>query len=495
MPIILRIAIRNLKEHKLKSIIIISLIALGMIILVIGNSVIDTGKAGIEKAFIQSFTGHILVGVPGPNGENPGLLGTGGGFGPPSSTKNGAIQNSPEVIKTLQEYPGVKAYNPQVYGAMLAVLTGDWRAGIGFMGVDPVQYNRMFPDNIEILEGRFLEPGEEGIVMSKVMYDDITIDAATPIIIGETKLKVQGFQGGSKIKQIPVIGLFNFKTPNSSMQELCFMDLDSLRYMTGMVVGSTDQVKVEEGDQDLLGADLSAGFDSFFDEEVVGGQATVSASLDSQNIYNILGDTSRREELSKADSGAWHYLLLKLEDGSKTEETIVSLNKLFSEKNWDLRAVNWEIAAGAIATFVTGAQLFFFILVFIIAVVCVIVIMNTMVVSIMERTAEIGTMRALGARKSYIRKVFLTETFALSIMGGLIGLLIGGSLIAILHSVGLPSPNSLFDLVFGGKVLYPILTVPSVLSTLVLMVLVGLLSGLYPTRLALKIQPIKAMQS
>lgn len=495
MPVILRIAVRNLKEHKIKSIIIMALIALGMILLVIGNSVIDTGKVGIEKSFIQSLSGHILIGPKGENGELPGVMGASGGFamGPGGS----APAVIPDYLKTLQAVkaiPGVKAVNPQVYSTVMGVLDGNWRAGIGVFGIDPVQYQAMFPGNVKVSEGRFLEPGEEGIMLSQVMYDDITQDAGMALKLGD-KIKLQSFgQGNSKIKSLPVVGIFTWVTDNSSMQELCLADANSMRYLNSMVTGAGVEEQVDAAASDLLSVDISGGYDSFFQDDVVseGGDAPAAGTVD---FENILGDTSRRADLAKADSNAWMYLLVRLENGEDAPALIQQLNQQFKAEGSNLVAVDWQAAAGAIAALVTAVQIFFYIMVFIITVVSVIIIMNTMVVSIMERTAEIGTMRALGARKGYIRTVFMSETFALALVGGLIGLVLGIAIILVANVVGVPAPNPLFQLVFGGDVLHPVVSGYSALSALVIMVAVGLLSGLYPTALALKVQPIKAMQS
>jgi putative ABC transport system permease protein len=197
----------------------------------------------------------------------------------------------------------------------------------------------------------------------------------------------------------------------------------------------------------------------------------------------------------KADAGAWHYILLRTKDGVDPAAVIKGLNADFKARNMDLVALDWEGAAGVVASFVVAAQTFFLILVIIISIVSVIVIMNTMVVSIIERTAEIGTMRALGANKSYIRKIFMTETFTLSVVGGLIGLALAGILLFVLNRTGLPAPHSLFEIIFGGKIMHPVLSWVSAAQALEIMRLGGIVSSLYPTMVALRIQPVKAMQS
>ncbi len=498
MPIVLRIAFRNLREHRAKTAIIVSLISIGMILLVVGNSIIETGRAGTQRAFVDSYSGHILVGPPDANGKDPSLF-PGANFGP-GATVAKTVRPYEEVLAYLRSRPEVSALNPQVYGTVFIELPDDFRAVTNSLGVDLKAHAEMFPGALEMVQGRMLEPGEEGIVLGIKVLKDMEKDAKYQAKVGE-KLKLNVLGLNTRIKSIPLVGVVHFKNGNSGLDDMGFMDLSSLRYLLGMVIGSTKQIKIAKEDQSLLDLDLDKDLGSFFGEAAViapGGSAASAAgapSLKPNQLYGILGDTSGRAELAKADAGAWHYVLLRLKDGRMTHQVISSLNADFKAKGWDLRAVDWEGAAGFYAQFVKGAQLFFTILVIIICVVSVIVIMNTMVVSIIERTSEIGTMRALGARKSYIRKVFLAETFALALMGGILGLVVSGLAIAVMHSTGLPSPHVFFTLIFGGDVIYPMLSWSSALGALAIMVAVGLLSSIYPTATALKIQPVKAMQS
>lgn len=76
----------------------------------------------------------------------------------------------------------------------------------------------------------------------------------------------------------------------------------------------------------------------------------------------------------------------------------------------------------------------------IIAVIIVLSISNTMTMSVMERVGEIGTMMALGTRRSGIRTLFLLEGLILGVVGVLIGLAVGALLAVVLSAVGIPMP-------------------------------------------------------
>jgi len=109
-----------------------------------------------------------------------------------------------------------------------------------------------------------------------------------------------------------------------------------------------------------------------------------------------------------------------------------------------------------------------------------IVIMNIMLVSVTERTREIGVRKALGARRSDLMMQFLIESATMALVGGFIGV-IGGIAIAKLITliIGFPTTIALW----------------SVLVSLLLATSVGIFFGVYPARKAAMLDPIVALRS
>jgi len=112
-------------------------------------------------------------------------------------------------------------------------------------------------------------------------------------------------------------------------------------------------------------------------------------------------------------------------------------------------------------------------------------IMNTMLMSVMERTHEIGVMKAIGARNRDILTIFLLESGIISVIGGILGILIG-AIGANVISVGLESA-------FGVEI-PAILHAEVMLGGLAVAVIVGVLSGIYPARKAAKMSPVEAVR-
>ena len=107
-------------------------------------------------------------------------------------------------------------------------------------------------------------------------------------------------------------------------------------------------------------------------------------------------------------------------------------------------------------------------------------IMNMMLVSVAERTREIGIRKAIGARESHITIQFLAESIMISFIGSMIGLIVG---VGLSQGVGRG--------ILGYHVPFSIW--PVVLSVSVA-VIVGLASGVVPARKAAKLNPIDSLR-
>jgi len=108
-------------------------------------------------------------------------------------------------------------------------------------------------------------------------------------------------------------------------------------------------------------------------------------------------------------------------------------------------------------------------------------IMNIMLVSVTERTREIGLRKALGATAALIRQQFLIEAVVLTLLGGILGVLLAVGLLALISAL-VPF--------FGVFVLSPV----TVLLALTVSALVGLFFGVWPAARAAALDPIEALR-
>ena len=112
-------------------------------------------------------------------------------------------------------------------------------------------------------------------------------------------------------------------------------------------------------------------------------------------------------------------------------------------------------------------------------------IMNIMLVSVIERTREIGLRKAVGARDSDILLQFLIESLIIGLAGGILGVICGLGISQLIKGVA----------TFGSTSLNPVVSLSSILLAVGFSVAVGLVFGLYPANRASKLEPVEALRT
>ncbi|NRT74796.1 ABC transporter permease [Clostridium beijerinckii] len=168
-------------------------------------------------------------------------------------------------------------------------------------------------------------------------------------------------------------------------------------------------------------------------------------------------------------------------DSKKFVEDIKKyIDKLYkNNKNWTLSVFNMQNEIEGFTSQLAGMSMGVSAIAAIALLVGGIGVMNIMLVSVTERTREIGTRKALGAKKSHIRMQFITESVIICSIGGIIGVILGIGMAAIACHY-LKSPM--------------LISIPTIIISFTFSMAIGVFFGYYPAKKAASLDPIEALR-
>ncbi len=165
----------------------------------------------------------------------------------------------------------------------------------------------------------------------------------------------------------------------------------------------------------------------------------------------------------------------------------------FSGAEYYFKAISYQNSSGNIGAFVALIGMVISIVILIVQVISIIIITNSILMGVIQRTNEIGTMRAIGAHKNYIFRLIITENSILSFVSSLIGTSLAALFIVILGNLGIKANNAIEGMIYGGRVLYPQTNIVLGIISVLIVVFVTFLATLYPVKIATKVSPLEAM--
>ncbi len=499
---ILKIAWRSLLRHKAKSIIIGTILFLGALIMTLGNATAIGMQRGVEQNMVRSFTGHIIL----VSDEEPkdNVLFT------PLAKPLKILKDYDRIRSVLDRQDFIQGYLPMTRGGV-AVLGGQEMDFMLTFGCNFDEFQRVFGNPVTAIEGKVLKNGDHGILLNvdgrKNRYkiqgywlvpegaginrDNLTDEAKKEEdrLAVRRSLALEGFgEQNSTNKDVPVKGVVRFRSLNSLMQEVSFMDIETYREIFGYYTARDIVQKLPPKQEALMSADEDALF---------GGGDIFSAGTSGTSVAELEKRIKTEPTVTRVidfDNAAYNYVTILLKPGEDLNASVAKMKSLAKENNLPVKVLSWKKASGQVAQISDILQMIIIVFVLLLFFVAIIIIMNTLSMNALERTEEFGMMRAVGARKSFITRMFLAETFSLSFIFGGIGILVGVIVTWIIRPLRIASGgNEIFELLFGGEVFQPTLGFAGLVTGIIGLAIVTVLAVVYPVMVARKITPLDAI--
>ncbi len=154
----------------------------------------------------------------------------------------------------------------------------------------------------------------------------------------------------------------------------------------------------------------------------------------------------------------------------------------------DFSILSLKATQERVSSILSGITLFLGVIAAVSLIVGAVGITNTMFTSVLEKTKEIGIMKALGAKNKDIMIIFLFNSGLVGFVGGAIGCLFGIAIALLIPKLGI-------SLVGGGRTLSTSISPELILVTLIFSVVIGMISGAIPAYRASKLKPVEALRA
>ena len=263
----------------------------------------------------------------------------------------------------------------------------------------------------------------------------------------------------------------------------------------GMVIGQklADELGARLGDKLVVTVQQDNGDLASSAYPIAGIYRTGSDLFDSEYVFTGI-DRARR--LLGFDPDQASRIALRLKDRTLSTPLAQSLNQTLGGDN--LVAQDWETLLPVVVQMIDMSQIDFYLILAVVFVVVAIGVMNTMVMSVMERTRELGVMLALGTRAGQVVLTILFEALFLALLGMAAGTVIGTLIVAWFNRTGidLSAIAGSFEAIPGvTDMIYPVLIFDHVWLPSLLLFLCSVLVALYPAWRASRLDPVKAIRN
>lgn len=421
-----KLALGGLRTNKMRALLTMLGIIIGIGSVIAIMTVSSSLTTSITDTFAELGANNITVGLQQQSEEGETRNGMKFGAGNRQASLDEEERITDEMIETVKN-----RFSTQVDTVALeetvgsgTVTSGQDTANVSISGINKSYYDAQ---SVTLLEGRYLTDADVTEKKSVIMISDKVVenifDGDNQAALGE-KLAIDI---NNVYYNFYVVGVYQYKSDANMFSSEAEEDVTTSAY-----------IPITTG-KELMHAD--EGYECF-----------------------TIVTNSQVEEVSDFATQVENYMNLEYyADNEEYQVTTMTMSSMTDSMGEMIQTVSIAIA------FIAGISLL----------VGGIGVMNIMLVSITERTREIGTRKALGAKNSSIRLQFIIESIVLCVIGGILGILVGFLLGALAASM------------LGYVASAPI---GAIIGSVLFSMAIGIFFGYYPANKAAKMNPIEALR-
>lgn len=463
------LALRNIRKNRRRTVILLMVIVTCLSAMMSFFGFADDSLYNLQEATIATGLGHIQIYQEGYRSA------------PIPDRINFNIPNYGELLPLIENDPILKSYVKVVTGDLdfsgLVAAHGKSSIYVG-RGVDTKNYRAISAAD-HLVEGKYLEDTEFFV---KPEQKDLTNEFPE-------MFEGYGIPGEETKEQDPTKPKKNIWKDEALKKRA----LESPAAIDDALLGRgmSKSLDAKLGDALTLVVSTKSGALNALDVNVRGIILGVETAYDETIIkiplkyaWKLMG----REDVSK--------ICILLNHTEDMEPAFKRVQELIKEKGLKLEACLWNTEARLYKQVVGLLTQFFVTIAFIFAIIVTFSIFNAMTMSVMERTREIGTLRALGHTKGEILRLFMTEGFVLGIIGGICSIIVA-ILIAlfvnnVVQGIQMPAPPGSAQ---GYRAYFRVLQNPVIWAVAFnLAVIAAFLASILPCRKAANMEIVESIR-
>jgi putative ABC transport system permease protein len=400
------------------------------------------------------------------------------------------VNDTTEMRRAIEALPGLKGWLKRT--RMVAMVNTPWaNTGVFVYGIDPEKEKQV----TEIYKKIVPEGGE---YLDKTKPGNILISDKTAEVL---KLKQyiikEEVMNQLKSENVPAIVLsrldslrdVRFRSPKEFREalktELTKKELDS--YGLKIIDKALDyriRNKIQITITDVTGTPVQSTF------RVCGIYKTTNGSFDQASVFVNSGELA---SLYDASTILTHEIAILLTD----IENVDSVKGKLKGISVDNTVSTWKEMAPDAAMMNDYMIMYYIIFIGIVMFALAFGIINTMMMTILERTRELGMLMAIGMNRKRIFSMIMLETIFLTLVGAVAGMISGWILVEVLGNTGIhfSAWGEGFEAIGFAAIVYPVITPSFFVIITVMVILTAIISSIWPARKALKLNPIESLRT